>query len=82
MSDVLTQGSSQQLREITDTVEEGKIYPKHEAVKHDTQQDISETVNLKNSHIGPNEHLEQTDWGWQIDPVGIRFVMNTFYYHY
>ncbi len=24
----------------------------------------------------PNPHIEATEWGWQIDPIGIRWVMN------
>lgn len=29
-----------------------------------------------------NPHLEQSKWGWGIDPIGIRFVMNLLYRKY
>jgi len=30
----------------------------------------------------PNPHLESSDWGWQIDPQGIRILMNELYDRY
>lgn len=29
-----------------------------------------------------NPHLEASDWGWQIDPLGLRITMNTLYDRY
>ncbi|BDR58951.1 glycoside hydrolase family 1 protein [Xylocopilactobacillus apicola] len=29
-----------------------------------------------------NPYLKETDWGWQIDPVGLRITMNTLYDRY
>ncbi len=29
-----------------------------------------------------NEYLETSDWGWQIDPVGLRFTLNQIYSRY
>ncbi|BCN29137.1 glycoside hydrolase family 1 protein [Anaeromicropila herbilytica] len=29
-----------------------------------------------------NPHLESSDWGWQIDPKGLRYVLNTMYDRY
>lgn len=29
-----------------------------------------------------NPYLEASDWGWQIDPVGLRYSLNTIYNHY
>lgn len=29
-----------------------------------------------------NPYLEETDWGWQIDPVGLRIVLNDYYKRY
>ena len=31
---------------------------------------------------GKNPYLKQTDWGWTIDPVGLRNVLNEFYDRY
>ena len=29
-----------------------------------------------------NEYLETSDWGWQIDPIGLRWTLNDFYDRY
>ncbi len=29
-----------------------------------------------------NPHLEQSEWGWQIDPQGLRYILNTMYDRY
>ncbi|CBK73945.1 Beta-glucosidase/6-phospho-beta-glucosidase/beta-galactosid ase [Butyrivibrio fibrisolvens 16/4] len=31
---------------------------------------------------GKNPYLESSDWGWQIDPQGLRFVLNEIYDRY
>ncbi len=31
---------------------------------------------------GKNPYLKASDWGWQIDPVGLRNVLNQLYYNY
>lgn len=30
----------------------------------------------------PNPYLEASEWGWQVDPVGLRVVLNDFYDRY
>lgn len=30
----------------------------------------------------PNPHLKASDWGWQIDPEGLRYIMNVLYDRY
>ncbi|QIQ21681.1 glycoside hydrolase family 1 protein [Zophobihabitans entericus] len=30
----------------------------------------------------PNPHLKASEWGWQIDPLGIRFLLNLLYERY
>lgn len=30
----------------------------------------------------PNPHLKASEWGWQIDPVGIRYLLNLLYERY
>ncbi|MCQ9210687.1 glycoside hydrolase family 1 protein [Granulicatella seriolae] len=30
----------------------------------------------------PNPYLEASEWGWQIDPIGLRMVLNAFYDRY
>ena len=36
--------------------------------------------NLMNSLKNP--YLEASDWGWQIDPIGLRIVLNEFWDRY
>ena len=30
----------------------------------------------------PNPYLEASDWGWQIDPQGLRYVLNYYWDRY
>lgn len=30
----------------------------------------------------PNPYLEASEWGWQVDPVGLRLILNQFYDRY
>lgn len=30
----------------------------------------------------PNPHLKSSEWGWQIDPIGIRYILNFLYERY
>jgi 6-phospho-beta-glucosidase len=30
----------------------------------------------------PNPHVKASDWGWQIDPVGLRYTLNVLYERY
>ncbi|MNV66449.1 6-phospho-beta-glucosidase BglA [compost metagenome] len=30
----------------------------------------------------PNPHVKASDWGWQIDPVGLRYSLNVLYERY
>lgn len=40
------------------------------------------TVSGNVSRSLPNPYLERSDWGWQIDPVGLRIVLNALYNRY
>lgn len=40
---------------------------------------------IENRYFGdsvPNPYLQSTDWGWQIDPKGLRYALNQFYERY
>ena len=37
-------------------------------------------ANLTRSIVNP--YLEKSEWGWQIDPVGLRYALNTLYDRY
>lgn len=44
------------------------------------QDDI--TYNYSNNDFVKNEYLKASDWGWQIDPLGLRYVLSWFYDRY
>lgn len=39
-------------------------------------------VNGGNTHSVPNPYLKASDWGWNIDPVGLRYSLNVLYERY
>ncbi|MDO3411375.1 glycoside hydrolase family 1 protein [Saccharibacillus sp. CPCC 101409] len=46
--------------------------------------DPDKQVKGKGNLLGgvPNPHLQASEWGWQIDPQGLRYVLNTFWDRY
>jgi 6-phospho-beta-glucosidase len=46
--------------------------------------DPSKQIKGKGNLLGgvPNPTLKASEWGWQIDPQGLRYVLNTFYDRY
>jgi 6-phospho-beta-glucosidase len=46
-----------------------------------THDDFSETAGNM-TFGGENPYLEKTDWGWQIDPAGLRYALNEIYDRY
>lgn len=46
--------------------------------------DTSKQIKGKGNLLGgvPNPTLKASEWGWQIDPQGLRYVLNTFYDRY
>lgn len=51
-------------------------------VKADAQADASENVSGGMSNSVANPHLKASDWGWPIDPVGLRYALNQLYNRY
>lgn len=47
---------------------------------HDSENYSSGRGNLLGGIMNP--HLASSEWGWQIDPVGLRLVLNSFYDRY
>ena len=47
---------------------------------HDPENYSSGRGNLLGGIMNP--HLASSEWGWQIDPVGLRYVLNTVYQRY
>jgi 6-phospho-beta-glucosidase len=61
----------------------GFSYYMSTVVKHDTEAYTGENVTnggLPNSVDNP--HIEQSDWGWAIDPTGLRYTLNILYDRY
>lgn len=66
---------------------EGKVdylgfsYYMSNAVKADVDQ-VNADVNGGNAHSVPNPYVKASDWGWQIDPVGLRYSLSALYERY
>ncbi len=51
--------------------------------RHPNNQTEEQKATAGNLILGEaNPYLEASDWGWQIDPVGLRVTLNKFYDHY
>lgn len=44
--------------------------------------EVNTGVNGGNAHTVPNPYVKASDWGWQIDPKGLRYTLNTLYERY
>lgn len=60
----------------------GFSYYMSEVVKADVQKDISKSVDGGVAHSVPNPYVKASDWGWQIDPVGLRYSLVTLWERY
>lgn len=49
-------------------------------VTTDPQRDRKARANILN--MVPNPYLESSEWGWQIDPLGLRYLLNILYDRY
>lgn len=49
-------------------------------VTTDPQRDCKARANILN--MVPNPYLESSEWGWQIDPQGLRYLLNVLYDRY
>ncbi|MCH4038673.1 MAG: 6-phospho-beta-glucosidase [Lachnospiraceae bacterium] len=52
------------------------------AVRADADNSQKNSTNGGNSHSVPNPYVTPTAWGWNIDPVGLRYALNTLYERY
>ncbi|MCH1959873.1 6-phospho-beta-glucosidase [Romboutsia hominis] len=60
----------------------GFSYYMSTAVKSDVNNDNSGSVNGALSNSVPNPYIKSSDWGWPIDPVGLRYTLNRLYDRY
>lgn len=69
-------------------LEEGKVdyigfsYYMSHCVKHDANADPAKMLDGGNQFSVPNPHVNRSDWGWQIDPVGLRYALSVLYERY
>lgn len=69
-------------------LEKGKVdyigfsYYMSNVVKSDIYRDVSNDMDGATECSVPNSYLKSSDWGWQIDPIGIRYALVTLYERY
>ncbi|MCK1235968.1 6-phospho-beta-glucosidase [Streptococcus uberis] len=44
--------------------------------------DLSKTIEASNPYNVKNPFIKESDWGWAIDPIGLRYALNQFYERY
>lgn len=44
--------------------------------------DVSKSLDGSSAHSVKNPFIEESDWGWAIDPEGLRYTLNQFYERY
>lgn len=60
----------------------GFSYYMSNAVRADVIRDTSEASDGSSANSVPNPYVKASDWGWQIDPVGLRYSLTTLYERY
>ena len=60
----------------------GFSYYMSSAVKADVRKDTAASMDGSSSNSVDNPDVNKSDWGWQIDPVGLRYSLVTLYERY
>ena len=61
----------------------GFSYYMSAVVKHDAEEKVeTNIVNHSLPNAVRNPYIDESDWGWAIDPVGLRYTLNTLYNRY
>lgn len=60
----------------------GFSYYMSNTVHSSSQQDVSQNLNGGSSFSVTNPYIKESDWGWAIDPEGLRYSLNAFYERY
>ena len=60
----------------------GFSYYMTNAVKADVQKNTAESTDGSSVNSVPNPYVKASEWGWQIDPVGLRYALVTMYERY
>ena len=60
----------------------GFSYYMSSAVDSSVTIDTSKSIEATGVHSVKNPYVKATEWGWQIDPVGLRYALNVLYERY
>lgn len=60
----------------------GFSYYMSNVVNSQVEKDLSARIAASSPYTVPNPHLTTTEWGWTIDPVGLRYALNVLYERY
>lgn len=60
----------------------GFSYYMSNTVDSTKQGDANQVFNGGSSYSVKNPYIEESDWGWAIDPEGLRYALNAFYERY
>ena len=60
----------------------GFSYYMSNTVNSNSIREVSTTTDGSSEHSVKNPYIKETDWGWAIDPEGLRYVLNQFYERY
>lgn len=60
----------------------GFSYYMSNTVDSQAHRDASNAVDGSGEHSVPNPYIQVSDWGWAIDPVGLRYALNILYERY
>lgn len=60
----------------------GFSYYMTNVVDSQKNRDVSGAVNATSPHTVENPYISETEWGWAIDPVGLRYALNVLYERY
>lgn len=60
----------------------GFSYYMTNTVKADIQKDVTECTDGSSPNSVSNPYVQKSEWGWQIDPVGLRYALVTLYERY
>lgn len=60
----------------------GFSYYMTNVVKANAKKDTAQSLDGSSPYSVPNPYVKSSEWGWQIDPVGLRYALATLYERY
>ncbi|MEI4314267.1 family 1 glycosylhydrolase [Streptococcus suis] len=60
----------------------GFSYYMSNVVDSQAYRDVSDVIEASSPYSVKNPFISESDWGWAIDPVGLRYALNIFYERY